>query len=729
MITESVNEILDSAATYACHSGLACVDVSLVALATMQTHEVKDFLKENRIDEVAISAELFSLFDKLKKSDLSSMATPFRMSPETIFVYKIGEGVAKRLQVSFSPLHLLLGLTDGRPGDGHYLITQIMEKHGLFADNLFEHISYTSFLKTTEKEIKGEPVAPAKDIDAEIKEKLAQIRADDVLSESPILQQFCENLMVKARNGLTDPVIGREQEITRAIRILSRRKKNNPILIGEPGVGKTSIAEELARLIAIGAVSNKLKNKHVISLDLGALVGGAKFKGELEDRLKKLLAEVKALGNIILFIDEIHMLPGRLLDGCGDLLKPALANGELTAIGATTHSEYLMHFEKDAAMARRFQPVMVNEPDRDTAVEIVKGLLPHYERYHDVVFDEGMAEYAVDMAVKYIPRQSLPDKAIDLIDEAAAVAVEKNTTEVSKECIDTIIHDLAGAGATSFDPQGIMEKLRSLVIGQEAALKTTEQFLNTVDLKIVNGEIKGTISLSSAIGVDKTQFIRSLATATGCHLMELDGNALQHESAIWRLLGSMPGYRDHEKGGQLTEALRRNPRTMLTFRNFDNAHPDVKEMMIDLLKKGVIFDSANKPVAGGETYVIFINDMEIDSGIGFLSKGTNHSLEPSFSSELKELIDADIILEQPNRNDLSATLELMTQALQTKMKKAGRCFDVSSNLVTSILDKALQSDNRLERLNKEFATRIKGQLISTTIPNGEIVLLDLETVQ
>lgn len=725
MATESVNEILDSAATYACHSGLSYIDVSLIALATLQTNEVKTFLQKNRISEQAICEEICTLFDTLDKQSDALPNERFAMSPATVFVYKMGEGLARNLKKDFSPLYLLAGLTDGQPGDGHYHITQIMEKHGLNGSDLYEHISYTNFV--------GGEISPPMEkvnsqINAEVKEKLALLRAGGVLANCPTLREFSENLMEKARDGRTDPVIGREQEIARAIRILSRRKKNNPILLGEPGVGKTAIAEELARLIVAGLVPANLGDKIILSLDLGALVGGTKFRGDLEERLKKVLAEVKSLGNVILFIDEIHLLTGRLLDGCSDLFKPALANGELTAIGATTHSEYLQHFEKDAAMARRFQPVMVNEPDRDTAIKIIQGLLPQYAAHHGVAFSLDIAEYAVDMAIRYIPRQALPDKAIDLIDEAGAVTVASGLSSVSRESIDVVIHDMAGAGAAPFNPEEAAQSLRKKIVGQVPALQALERFMRAVDLRLVNGEVRGVLTLSGPKGVGKNHFVKCLAEATGSRLLELDGQQYQHESAIWRLLGTMPGYQDHAKGGQLTEALRRNPRTTLAVKNFELAHPDVQETVIAMIANGLITDSAKKPVSTSETYVVFLKDTEPTSHIGFrsLSEGEN---ETSMRTDLEELIDCHVTLGQPDINELSELLDAMTQNLQTKMRKAGREFVLAIELKEFILKVASSADQKITKLRQEFQARVKNKLLSQAIEPGSSSVLELETAR
>jgi ATP-dependent Clp protease ATP-binding subunit ClpA len=725
MVTESVNEILDSAATYACHTGLTEIDVSIVALATLQTNEVQAFLKLHRISGQAICEEICGIMDTLEKETVGGRNERFAMSQATMFVYKMGAGLARSLKQDFSPLYLLAGLTDGQPGDGHYHISQIMEKHGLNGENLYEHISYANFLggKISQPLDKPDPK-----INAEVKEKLAQIQAEEVLDNCPVLKECCENLMQKARDARIDPVIGREQEIGRTIRILSRRKKNNPILLGEPGVGKTAVAEELARRIVAGLVPENLKNKVILSLDLGALVGGTKFRGDLEERLKKVLIEVKKLGNVILFIDEIHLLTSRLMDGCSDLFKPALANGELTAIGATTHSEYLQHFEKDAAMARRFQPVMVNEPDRSTAVVIIQGLLPHYESHHGVRYAHDVAEHAVDMAIRYIPRQSLPDKAIDLVDEAGAIAMADGQTIVTKETVDRVIHDMAGAGATPTNPEKAVLSLRNNIIGQTSALETIERFLRSVELRLVNGEVKGTLMVSAEEGTGKSHFVKCLAQATGSRLFELDGQQYQHENAIWRLLGSMPGYRDHEKGGQLSEAIRRNPRTLLAIKNFDQAHSEVQEMLISMISNGVVTDSANKPVSASDTYVVLLKDKKASKNMGFLSP--NSSLgETSMRADLEELIDCHVALGQPDISELAELLNTMTENLQVKLRNVDRDFAISAELKEFILKAATTADKKFERLKQEFLVRVKSKLLSHPMAPGSSVVLQLDRTQ
>ena len=722
MVTESVNEILDSAATYACHSGLSNVDVSLIALATIQTKEVKDFLKQNRISDQAISEEIGAVLDKLNKQCTPDQIARFALSPATLFVYKLGEELARRLKTDFSPLHLLAGLTEGRPGDGHYHITQIMEKHGLLGADLYEHISYTNFI--------GRKFSPPEEqlnlqLNVEVKEKLAKIQANTSLAGCPMLQEVCQNLMDKARSGRIDPVIGREQEIGRTVRILTRRKKNNPILLGEPGVGKTAVVEELARLIVAGHVPNNLKDKIVLSLDLGLLAGGAKYRGELENRITKLITEAKAHGNIILFIDEIHLVTGRMLDGCGELLKPALANGELTAIGATTHSEYLQHFEKDPAMARRFQPVMVREPDRETTVTIIKGILTKYEKHHGVRFEDDVAAYAVDMSIRYNPRQSLPDKAIDLIDEAGAQAAAARIASVSKQSIDMVIHDMAGSGAAPVVPGEAVETLRKTVVGQVPALEGIGRFLRAADLRLVNGEVRGVASISGGKGTGKDHLTKCLADATGSRLLELDGLQNQHESAIWRLLGSMPGYRDHEKGGQLTEALRRNPRSLLAIKNLELAHPEVQEVIATMISTGIVTDSAKKAVSATETFVVLIRETQTSGSMGFHTSSDEDD-DADVRLGIEELIDCHVKLGQPDMGELAELFDLMTQTLLTKMRKAGREFSVSDELKEFIVCSAFKAGHKIDHLRKEFHARVKNKLLAENVPVGSLVNLLLE---
>lgn len=725
MANESVNEILDSAATYACHSGFRNIDVSIIALATLQSDEVKAFLKQNGIPVRALSEEVCEIFDKLDKRDITSTSERFTMSPATLFVYKMGEGLARSLRKDFSPLHLLVGLADGQPGDGHYHITQIMEKYGLKGFDLYEHISYTSFLGEDCSQTL-EPVSTA--VNGKVQEQLIGVQTKSALADCPVLQEFCENLIEKARVGHTDPVIGRDQEIGRAIRILSRRKKNNPILLGEPGVGKTAIAVELARLIVHGMVPASLKDKVILSLDLGALVSGTKFRGELEERLTRLISEVRKVGNVILFIDEIHLLTGRLLDGCSDLFKPALANGDLTVIGATTHAEYLMHFEKDAAMARRFQPIMVKEPDRNVAIMIIEGLLPKYAKHHGLGFGPGVAEYAVELAIRYMPRQALPDKAIDLIDEAGAAAVAAAQAMVTRETIDVVIHDMVGAGTAPFNPEEATQSLREKIVGQVPAMETIERFLRAVDLHIVNGAIRGVLALTGDEGVGKDYFVKCLAEVTGSRLLELDGRQYQHESAIWRLLGSMPGYRDHEKGGQLTEALRRNPRTLLAVKNFELAHPDVQEMFITLISSGIVTDSAQRPVSAREACVVLLKDIETSGQFGFMTT-SNEEGQLSLPTDLADLVDCHVTFVQPGTTELSKLLDTMTQSLQEKMRRAGREFEVAGELKEFILKASAAADKKITKLRQEFLVRVKNQLLSRVAETCSPIVLELETRQ
>ena len=421
------------------------------------------------------------------------------------------------------------------------------------------------------------------------------------------LSKYAINLCERARSGKLDPVIGRDDEIRRVLQILSRRTKNNPILIGEPGVGKTAIAEGLAFRIVRGDVPENLRSKQVYSLDMGALIAGAKYKGEFEERLKSVVTEVtKSEGEIILFIDEIHTLVGAgkgegAMDAA-NILKPALARGELRSIGATTLDEYQKYFEKDKALERRFQMVMVDEPDEASSISILRGLKEKYENHHKVRIKDDAIIAAVRLSDRYITDRFLPDKAIDVIDEAGAAQRIRPRAEaktvIGKVDIEAIISKIARIPPTSVSSddrsklQYLERDLKNVVFGQDSSIEALAAAIKMARSGLARPEKPiGSFLFSGPTGVGKTEVARQLAFTLGIELVRFDMSEYMERHAVSRLIGAPPGYVGFDQGGLLTEAITKKPHAVLLLDEIEKAHPDIFNILLQVMDHGTLTDN------------------------------------------------------------------------------------------------------------------------------------------
>jgi len=465
-----------------------------------------------------------------------------------------------------------------------------------------------------------------------------------------------------AKEGKIDPVIGREREFQRIIQILCRRKKNNPILVGEPGVGKTAIAEGLAIKIANNDVPEKLQDAKIFSLDMGSLVAGTKYRGDFEKRLKDVIKEVLKEENPIVFIDEIHTIVGAGATSNGSLdasniLKPALAHGKLKCIGATTYEEYRNGFEKDKALSRRFQKVDIEQPDINEAVEILKGLKEKYESFHKIKYSEKAVKSAVILSEKYIQGRFLPDKAIDVIDEAGAFISanrkrKKNIiTERDIEKVVSIMSRMPVAGAgISYKKRVItLEKeLKKRIFGQNSAVEKVVKALkrNIAGLRDENKPI-GSFLFTGPTGVGKTELALQVSKLLGINFLRFDMSEYMEKHAVARLIGSPPGYVGFEQGGQLTEAVNKNPHTVLLFDEIEKAHSDIYTILLQIMDYGILTDNIGKKVNFRNVILILTSNSgakEMASqNIGFLESelGKNlKAIEREFPPEFRNRLDA-----------------------------------------------------------------------------------------
>ena len=645
-------------------------------------------------------------------------------------------------------------------------------------------------------------------------------------TKTPTLDEFGSNLTIMAGEGKLDPVVGRLKEIERVIQILGRRTKNNPVLIGEPGVGKTAIAEGLAQRIANNDVPDILEEKRVVTLDIGLLVAGTKYRGEFEERLKKIMDEIRQAGNVILVIDEVHTLIGAgAAEGAIDaanILKPALARGELQCIGATTLDEYRKHIERDAALERRFQPVMVGEPSVDETIEILYGLRERYEQHHKLkILDEAL-EAAAKLSDRYISDRYLPDKAIDLIDEAgsrvrlinsqlppAAKELDKELRQVLKEKDDAVrSQDFDKAGELRDREMEIKAEIRTIaqnkkteggnedasppvdeediahivaswtgvpvqkltesesekllhmedtlhqrLIGQEDAVKAVSRAIRRarVGLKSPNRPIASFI-FSGPTGVGKTELAKSLAAyffGSEDAMIRLDMSEYMERHTVSKLIGSPPGYVGYNEGGQLTEAVRRRPYTVVLWDEIEKAHPDVFNMLLQILEDGRLTDAKGRTVDFKNTLLIMtsnIGSKVIEKGGGSLGfefsenqaesqynrirSLVNEELKQYFRPEFLNRLDEIIVFRQLQKDEIKEIADILLKEVFSRLTEQGITLEVTDSFKERLVEEGYNPSYGARPLRRAIMRLLEDvlaeEILGGSIKDGDTAIVDID---
>ena len=521
-------------------------------------------------------------------------------------------------------------------------------------------------------------------------------------ADTKMLDQYSRDLTEMAAAGRIDPVVGRGNEIRRAIQILSRRSKNNPVLVGEPGVGKTAVAEGLALCVSRGQAPAELRDKRIVSLDIPALLAGTKYRGDFEERVKSVLRDVKRAGDVILFIDELHTIIGAgSAEGAIDaanILKPALGRGEVQIIGATTPEEYRRHIEKDAALERRFQPVKVTEPGREQTLEMLQSLRPALEKHHRVSLDEEALTAAYELSVRYINDRFLPDKAIDLLDEAAAaVHVEGGRRPVTAADVAQVVSLWTEIPLSSLDEsesqrlQGLEEQLKQRIIGQDEAVSAVARAIrrSRVGLKDPRRPV-GSFLFLGPTGVGKTELCRALAaTFYGDEnaMIRLDMSEYMEKHSVSRLIGSPPGYVGYEDGGQLTEKVRRKPWSVVLFDEIEKAHEDVWSILLQIMDDGHLTDATGRRVDFSNTVIVMTSNIgaktitENRPALGFadsqrrdeedMNQKVMAELRATFRPEFLNRVDETIVFHRLSDEHLCAITQTLLEQVKQRFQALG----------------------------------------------------------
>ncbi len=719
-------------------------------------------------------------------------------TPRTKKVFELSIGEARNLNHNYvGTEHLLLGII--KAGDG--IATKILAELGVNLQNVRAEVLKLLSSGGASGNQKGSPASRGKN--------------------TPTLDQFGRDLNELAREGKIDPVIGRTKEINRIIQILSRRTKNNPCLVGESGVGKTAVAEGLAQKIVEGNVPEILKDKRIVALDLASMVAGTKYRGEFEDRFKKVMEELRAATDVILFIDEIHTIIGAgAAEGAIDaanMLKPALARGEMQVVGATTFDEYRKHIEKDAALERRFQPITVDEPSVEDTIKILEGLRDRYEAHHGVKITDEALKVAAELSARYITDRFLPDKAIDLMDEAAskvkiftvttppdlkdleekleqlskekeeAVSIqdferaaeirneEKETQKqleerktswrdkdkeaiVTDEEIANVISDWTGVPVNKLREEESerllnMEKIiHGRVIGQQEAVKSVARAIRRarVGLKDPKRPVGSFIFLGPT-GVGKTELSKALAEAMfgdEDSMIRIDMSEYMEKHTVSRLVGSPPGYVGFDEGGQLTESVRKKPYSVILFDEIEKAHPDIFNILLQILDDGRLTDAQGRTVDFKNAVIIMTSNVGMQTIrkqniLGFavaeddlarseyekMKENVMEELRRTFRPEFLNRIDDIIVFHSLDKEHIGKIVDLILKDLRERLKDLDITLEISEPAKVFIADEGFDSEfgaRPLKRaIQKMVEDQISEELLRGTIKAGSEVLVDL----
>ncbi len=581
---------------------------------------------------------------------------------------------------------------------------------------------------------------------------------DEPKKKGDALDAYCVNLNKKAKDGKIDPLIGRDPEISRTIQVLCRRQKNNPLFVGDAGVGKTAIAEGLARRIVHGEVPDVLKNATVFSLDMGTLLAGTRYRGDFEERLKQVIKEIEATPGAIMFIDEIHTVIGAGATSGGamdasNLLKPALASGTLRCIGSTTYKEYRQYFEKDRALVRRFQKIDVNEPSVPDAIEILKGLKPYFEEYHKLKYTNEAIKAAVELSARYIHDRKLPDKAIDVIDESGAAQMllpdsrRKKTIGIKE--VETTIATMARIPPKTVSKddaevlQHLENTLKTVVYGQDKAVESLSASIKLARAGLREPEKPiGSYLFSGPTGVGKTEVAKQLASSLGVELIRFDMSEYMERHTVSRLIGAPPGYVGFDQGGLLTDSVDQHPHCVLLLDEIEKAHPDLFNVLLQIMDHGRLTDHNGKQVSFRNVILI----MTTNAGAADLAKGTYgftrnkregddiEAINKLFAPEFRNRLDAVITFAHLSEEVISKVVEKFVMQLEAQLADRNVTIELSDEasrwLIANGYDELMGARPMARVIQENIKKPLADELLFGKLKDGghvKVVLLKGDT--
>ncbi|WP_370313031.1 ATP-dependent Clp protease ATP-binding subunit ClpA [Sagittula sp.] len=601
------------------------------------------------------------------------------------------------------------------------------------------------------------PVQGATEAEEEAAQTESAAPAND---KESALGKYCVDLNAKAEIGDIDPLIGRDQEVERCIQVLCRRRKNNPLLVGDPGVGKTAIAEGLARKIVAGEVPEVLSEATIYSLDMGALLAGTRYRGDFEERLKAVVQELEDHPDAVLFIDEIHSVIGAGATSGGamdasNLLKPALQGGKLRTMGSTTYKEFRQHFEKDRALSRRFQKIDVNEPSVEDTIKILKGLKPYFEEHHAIRYTGDAIKTAVELSARYINDRKLPDKAIDVIDEAGAaqhlVAASKRRKSIGTKEIEEVVAKIARIPPknVSKDDAEVLKDLEAtlkrVVFGQDAAIAALSSAIKLARAGLREPEKPiGNYLFAGPTGVGKTEVAKQLASTLGVELLRFDMSEYMEKHAVSRLIGAPPGYVGFDQGGQLTDGVDQHPHCVLLLDEIEKAHPDVFNILLQVMDHGTLTDHNGRSVDFRNVILIMTSNAgaaeQAKAAIGFgrdRREGEDTAaIERTFTPEFRNRLDAVISFAPLPKETILAVVEKFVLQLEAQLMDRNVTIELTRPAAEWLADKGY--DDKMgarplgrviqEHIKKPLAEELlfgkltKGGIVKVSVKDGELVL-------
>ncbi len=772
--TKSAERVLIYAKEYVMEFGQGAVGTEHIMLGMFKEH---DCIAAKILESMGVTEDLFySVVEDMVVKNYADEYVTVGITPKAREILENSYKIAGRMkQKTVGSEHIFLATLD----DEFNIAVQVLKKLNINLDKL-----------------QDKALVACTSMNSEVKQP----------KKTPTLDKFSRDLTKLAVEGKLDRVIGREKEIERAVQILSRRTKNNPCLIGEPGVGKTAIVEGIACRIISKRISGGLMGKRLVSVDLSSMVAGTKYRGEFEERLKKILDEVTEAENVILFIDELHTIIGAgAAEGSIDaanIMKPLLARGEIQVIGATTIEEYRKHIEKDAALERRFQPVMVEQPDREECYEILSGLRGYYEKHHGVRITDESLRAAVKLSSRYIQDRFLPDKAIDLVDEAASrlkinsgaenseTAKLKRQIKFAEEQLDSNLkkedYDAASAnrlkilemkrqleqirenGSVSVpelvltaehiadilslwtgiplsrltgDEENALvnmeESLKEVIIGQDEAVSLVSKAIKRGRTGIKNPDRPvGSFIFAGPTGVGKTELAKQLANVvfgSDKSLIRMDMSELMEQHSVAKLIGAPPGYVGHESGGKLTELVRRKPYSVILFDEIEKAHPDVLNILLQVLEDGCLTDSQGHKTDFKNTVIIMTTNIGASNimnkkTVGFDNTNTEQSIGKEINAELKRAlkpefvnrVDDIVVFNVLSEEDIKAIAQKMLLQLAERLKESDINVSFDASVVEEITKKSFDKKYGARPLRRNIQSIIE-DTVADAILTGEII--------